>query len=120
MEAQKSSQKLTNFVMGSASSALNEKVIKAELFSCFICKHNLPIATADHAGMLFKSTFPDSKIVQKCACGRTKTTHIFSGAIAKESIENLKSSLNSSDLCKWYGIATDIGVVTRIISFFQF
>ena len=47
--------------------------------------------------------FPDSKIAQKYGCGRTKATHIFSGAIAKESIENLKSSLNSSDLCICYG-----------------
>ena len=32
VEAQKSSQKLVNFVTGSTSSALNEKLIKAELF----------------------------------------------------------------------------------------
>ena len=30
-----------------------------------------------------------------------------SGAVAKESVSNLKSTLSSSDLYKWFGFATD-------------
>jgi len=51
--------------------------------------------------------FPDSKIAQKYACGRTKTTHILSGAVAKESVGKLKAPLNEPSLNKWFGIATD-------------
>ena len=51
--------------------------------------------------------FPDSKIAQKYACGRTKTTHILSGAVAKESVGKLKALLNEPSLNKWFGIATD-------------
>ena len=45
--------------------------------------------------------FPDSKIT-KNSCGRTKTTNVLSGAVAKESFSHRKSS----DLCKWFGFAT--------------
>ena len=39
------------------------KVIAAEVkFTAFLLEHNLPIATADHAGLLFRSMFPDSKV----------------------------------------------------------
>ena len=62
---------------------------------------------AEHSGKLFKIMFPDSKIAQKYACGRTKTTHMLRGAVAKESVDNLKTLLNQSDLTKWFGTATD-------------
>ena len=45
--------------------------------------------------------FPDSKIT-KNSCGRTKTTNVLSGAVAKESFSRRKSS----DLYKWFGFAT--------------
>ena len=43
------------------------KVLKAKFGrlrfkSNFLIQHNLPIATADHLGLLFKQVFPDSKI----------------------------------------------------------
>ena len=39
--------------------------MKAELqFTNFLIEHNLPLATADHAGPLFRATFPDSKIAK--------------------------------------------------------
>ena len=82
--------------------------MKAELlFFGFICEHNLPIATADHVEKLFKAMFPDSKIAKKYSCSQTKTTHILSRAVAKESIFDLKSTLSSSDLYTWFGLATD-------------
>ena len=106
--APKSTQNVSNFFAGSSSSCTEDKIIKAELlFTGFLCEHNLPISTADHSGKMFKRMFPDSKIAQKYACGRTKTTHILSGAVAKESVGNLKALLNEPSLNKWFGIATD-------------
>ena len=67
----------------------------------------MPIATAEHSGKLFKILFPNSKIAQKYACGRTKTTHMLCGPVAKEPVDNLKTLLNQPDLTKWFGIATD-------------
>ena len=67
----------------------------------------MPIATAEHSGKLFKILFPNSKIAQKYACGRTKTTHMLCGPVAIEPVDNLKTLLNQPDLTKWFGIATD-------------
>ena len=62
---------------------ISTKVIAAEVkFTAFFLEHNLPIATADHAGPLFRSMFPDSKIASYYASGRTKTTSIINGALA--------------------------------------
>ena len=56
---------MTSFVYSESISALDENVMKAELlFTGFICEHNLPISTADHAGKLLKAMFPDSKIAK--------------------------------------------------------
>ena len=107
--ALKSTQRISNFFPGnSANATLDEKVIKAELlFTGFLCEHNLSIATAEYSGKLLKIMFLDSNIAQKYAYGRTKTTHMLSGAAAKESVDNLKTLLNQPDLTKWFGIATD-------------
>ena len=59
------------------------KVIGAEVkFTSFVLEHNLPIAVVDHAGPLFRSMFPDSKIAQYYGSGRTKTTSINNEALA--------------------------------------
>lgn len=51
--------------------------IRAEtLMTQFIIEHNLPMAVADHLSSLMKKMFPDSKIAEKFACRRTKTTAI--------------------------------------------
>jgi hypothetical protein len=69
-----------------------------------LVEHNLPLATADRAGKLFKSMFPDSKIANKYKSGRTKTSHMLTGSIAKNLTDNLKEELS---LTQWYGLATD-------------
>ena len=109
VSALKTTKRLSRFFPGnSANATLDEKVIKAVLlFTGFLCEHNLTIATAENSGKLFKIMFPDSKIAQKYPCGRTKTTHMLCGAVAKESVDNLKTLLNQLDLTKWFGIATD-------------
>ena len=48
--------------------------------------------------------FPDSKIVNKYRCGRTKTTHMLTGAVAKQITSDLKEGLL---LTRWCGLATD-------------
>ena len=96
------------FLSSESTSGLEENVMKPELlFTGFICEYNLPKSTADHTGKLLKALFPDSKIAKKYSFGRTKTTNVLSGAVAKESVSNLKSTLPSSDLYKWFGFATD-------------
>lgn len=106
------------FLSSGNSFVIDEKVMKAELLIFgFICEHNLAIsAIADHIGKLFKEMFPGSKIANKYSCSRTKTIHILSGAVAKESISDLESTLSSSDLYKWFGLAT-MGVVMKLTSF---
>ena len=47
----------------------------------FLVQHNLPLATTDHLGPLFKTIFPDSKIAKSYACGRTKTGAIINKAM---------------------------------------
>ena len=48
--------------------------------------------------------FPDSKIVNKYRCGRTKTTHMLTGAVAKDITGDLNEELL---LARWYELATD-------------
>ena len=74
------------------------------IFSGFLVEHNLPLATADHMSKLAKSMFPDSKIAAKYKCGRTKTSHILTGAVAKNVVKDLKEEITSA---KWFGLATD-------------
>ena len=54
-----------------------DQVTAAEIYSStFIAEHNLPFLAADHFNKLCKVMFPDSKIAQEFACGRTKTTSL--------------------------------------------
>ena len=86
-------KKVTNFDARSTTANLDQKVVTAEvLFSGFLVKYNLPLSTADHAVKLFRNMFPDSKIMNKYRCGRTKTTHILTGAVAKQITSDLKRS----------------------------
>ena len=73
-----SNRKLTDcFVSDRDTIAL--KVIGAEVkFTGFLLEHNLPIAASDHAGPLFKSMFPDSKIAHYYGCARTLKNHVYS------------------------------------------
>jgi len=48
-------------------------------------QHNLPLATANHFGPLFKAIFLDSKIAKGYARGRTKATVIINKALGPAS-----------------------------------
>ena len=57
--------------------------IEAETrWSIFVAKHGLSFLVSDHATKLFPVMFPDSKIAQSFACGRTKTTAIVKEVLA--------------------------------------
>ena len=50
-------------------------VINAEVhFTDFLVEHNIALNASDHAGQLFRSMFPDSKIAS--ASARTKTSNV--------------------------------------------
>ena len=53
-------------------------------FAGFLLEHNIPIATADHAGSLFHSMFPDRKIASYYEYTRTKTTSVINRVLAPE------------------------------------
>lgn len=38
----------------------------------FLVQHNLPLATADHLGPLFKTIFPDSKVAKAVHVGEQR------------------------------------------------
>ena len=57
--------------------SFQNKVTRAEVMvPNFIVHHNLPLATADHFGLLFNIIFPDSTIASSYSSARTKTTAI--------------------------------------------
>ena len=53
------------------------------MVSNFIVQHNVPLATTDHLGPLFKFIFSDSKIASSYSPARTKTTAIVNEAFGK-------------------------------------
>ena len=64
------------------------KVLNAEVMvTNFLVQHNLPLATADHFGPLFKSIFTDSKITSSYACAKTKTFTILNEAFAPHCLD---------------------------------
>ena len=63
--------------LGSKDSTTRAEVIVTN----FLIQHNLPLATADHLGPLFRSVFPESKVAKGYACGRTKTCAIINKAM---------------------------------------
>ena len=69
----------------------------------FLGEHNLPFATADHLGPLFKAIFPDSKIAKAYSCGKTKASCILNRAI----VPDLQSILIDQMKTSCYSIATD-------------
>ena len=77
------------------SESLGKQVTAAEIhFATFIAEHNIAFLAADHFTKLCKVMFLDSKIAERYASGRTKTT-----AVVKHS---LAPALNSevTDACQ--------------------
>ena len=67
------------------SNETSKAVTKAEVMvTNFLVQHNLPLATADHMGPLFKAIFPDSKIASSYAPGQTKTPAMINVSIGPD------------------------------------
>lgn len=49
----------------------------------FIVEHNIALSTSDHLIQLVKSICPESEIVNKISCNRTKATSIVCNVIGK-------------------------------------
>ena len=66
-----------------STDSISKKVIKAEVMvTNFLVQHDLPLATADHLGLLFKDIFTDSKIAESYMSGCTKTTAMLNLSMA--------------------------------------
>ena len=93
---------------GAKESTLDQAVTRAETyFTSFLVEHNIPLAASDHAARLFKSMFLDSahspkEIIDRYACGRTKTT-----AIANELAADARSNLIAACAKGPFNLATD-------------
>ncbi|XP_058941996.1 uncharacterized protein [Pocillopora verrucosa] len=69
-------------MFGSGGSVIQSAVTRAEVLTTnFLIQHNLPLATSDHLGPLFRAVFPDSEIAKQYGCARTKTMAIINKAL---------------------------------------
>ena len=80
-----------------STGSLEEKITTAELyFTTFIAEHNLPFLVGDHFTKLCKVMFPDSKIADGFACGRTKSTAIMKHALSPHFNDEVSQMCQSS------------------------
>ena len=76
----------------------------------FLVQHNLPLATADHPGPLFKSIFTDSKIASSYACAKTKTFTILNEAIAPHCLDYIVQHCKAHPYSVGHDGSNDIGI----------
>ena len=106
-------RKLTAFVASST-----KKLWKLNcFFLVFWFNTTSLLSTSNYAAKLFRNKFPDSKILDKYWCGRTKTTHILTGKVAKQFTSEPKEELL---LTHWYELAKDGTSDMRMINFSLF
>jgi hypothetical protein len=96
-----SNTKVTSYLQQNSSADMN--IINAEvLFTEFLVEHGLPLAVTDHVGPLFKRMFPDSKIAEKYACARTKSSNIVR-CLAEDTSRKIAEAMKTGP----FSIATD-------------
>ena len=106
-------KKLTDFVASST-----KKLWKLNcFFLVFWFNTTSLLSTSNYAAKLFRNKFPDSKTLNKYRCGRTKTTHMLTGKVAKQFTSELKEELL---LSRWYELAMDGTSHMKIINFSRF
>ena len=76
----------------------------------FLVQHNLPLATADHMGPLFKAIFLDSKIASLYASGRTKTSAMINVAMGPHCHTHLVDHCKSHPFSLGINGSNDTGV----------
>ena len=113
VDASQRQRKLTDFVVSST-----KRLRKLNcFFLVFWFNTSLLLSTANYAAKLFRNKFPDSKILNKYRCGRTKTTHMLTGKVAKQFTSKLKEDLL---LTRWNELATDGTSDMKMINFSPF
>ena len=82
LSQQSSGQLKITYFMFKKDGLADQVMASVIYFATFVAEHNIPFLAADHFTKLCKSMFPDSKIAQKFACSRTKTTAIIKKALS--------------------------------------
>ena len=94
---------LNVFFGKSDDSSLENKILNADfMVTNFLVQHNLPIATADHLGLLFKAIFPNSQIAFKYAAARTKTSANLKMAMGPYYYHSFVEHCRSTPICIRY------------------
>lgn len=104
LKSLKNIRTLQNYFDNVTETSHEKKVRKAEvMITNFLIQHNLPLATADHLGPLFREVFPDSKIANSYRSARTKTRAILNEAIGSHCHNQV------NEFCKLhpYSVGTD-------------
>lgn len=88
-----------------------EKVYGSELkLVMFLAEHNLPFLLLEHLPKFLQSCAPDSEIVKKIKCSRTKGTELMK-IIANENCKSISEDLKTSFFSLIIDESTDIGSV---------
>ena len=82
-------QKITDMLKQNETK--DRSVIEAEvMWVNFLVEHGIPFIASEHVGKLFATIFPDSKIAQQFACGKTKAKSIAKALAKEDQIETVK------------------------------
>ena len=76
----------------------------------FLLQHNLPLATANHLGPLFKSIFTDSKIASSYACTKTKTFTILNEVFAPHCLDYIVQHCKTHPYSVGHDCSNDTGI----------
>lgn len=94
-----------------SSGTLNEKIIRAETkVAIALAQNNIPMSFAYKLNVLLKDIFPDSKIAQGYACGKTKTTCILNEAVAPSLKQELVQALKKEAFSLCVDGSNDVGL----------
>ena len=103
-----SSSKISNFFIQDESK-IGDQVAATECTIAYhTLKHPFSYRSNDCKSTLFSKSFPDSNIVKKYSCARTKTEAIINNVLAPYCVENVLSELKDHNI-EYIGVATDGG-----------
>ena len=85
---------------------LNDEVIVTN----FLVQHNLPLATADHLGPLYKSIFSDSQIASSYDCAKIKTFTILNEAFAPHCLDYIVQHCKTHPYSVGHDGSNDAGI----------
>ena len=99
------SSKISNIFIQDGSK-IGDQVAAAECTIAYhTLKHHFSYRSNDCTSTLFSKIFPDSNIVKKYSCARTKTEAIINNVLAPYCVENVLSELKEHNI-EYVGVAT--------------